>query len=137
MKPLLKLIFLLVITWGTCDLALARCVHTNSFKATIKVSKCEEQEPGKIFIEGELTEVLGINSKFSDVKPVPSKGKRYLFYKGLSRLVPTLNGGYKSRDIGYCREKRKQVSLKGVISYPCCDASYAFCERPVDFLIDG
>jgi hypothetical protein len=96
----------------------------------------KNKSPARFFIEDELTEVLGINLKISDVRPVPSKGKRYLFYKGLSRLLPTLNGGYKSRGIGYCREERKQVSLKGVISYPCCDASYAFCERPVDFLID-
>ena len=131
-----KLIFLLVIAWVTCDAALARCVHTNSFKATIKVDKCEEKEPGKIFIEGELTEVLRINSNFLDVKPVPSKGKRYLYYKGLPRLVPALSGAYKSREIGYCRDKEKYASLKGVISYPCCDANYAFCERPVDFIID-
>lgn len=136
MKPLLKLISLLVIAWGTCDVALARCVHTSSFNATIMASKCEEQEPGKIYIEGELNEVSSINSKFSGVRPVPAKGKRYLFYKGLSRLIPAPGGRYKSREIGYCREKGMQVSLRGVISYPCCDANYAFCERPVDFLID-
>jgi hypothetical protein len=101
----------------------------------VKVNECDEEDPGSIFIEGELLSVSKMDTMAAELGSPPAKGQRYLFYKSLPPLVRDAKGAWQKRKLGYCREKKANSVLTGVLSRPCCDANYAFCKRPVDFLI--
>ena len=136
MKASTKAGFLLALMLGSLNDSFARCVASASYVATLKVNKCEEPKPGQVFIEGELLSISKIGKAVSELQKVAVKGDKYIFYKGLSPFVHSLNGQLKTREFGYCKDMEKQSVLKGVISRSCCDALYPWCGQPVDFLFD-
>jgi len=136
MKAFMKGGFLLALMLGSLNVSFARCVASASYIATLKVNTCEEAKPGQVFIEGELLSVSKIDKTVSELQNVPVRGNKYVFYKGLSLLVRSSSGQFQAREVGYCKAMEKQSVLKGVISRPCCDATYPWCGKSVDFLID-
>ncbi len=121
--------------FGMSNVSSAKCLPSASYLAAVKVNECDEEDPGNIFIQGELLSVSKRDAMPAELGSPPIKGQRYLFYKFLSPLVRDNKGALQKRKFGYCKETKTNSILKGILSRPCCDANYAFCKRPVDFLI--
>ncbi|MCG3204584.1 MAG: hypothetical protein KCHDKBKB_01299 [Elusimicrobia bacterium] len=121
---------------GSTHFALAECLPSASYIAAVKVIQCEEDEPGEVFISGEIRNVIKMKGTVPELQSVPAKGQQFLFYKFFPPLVRDHTGKLQKRTRGYCKSMKHGAILKGIISRPCCDANYAFCKRPVDFLLN-
>ena len=109
----------------------ARCLLTPSYKATVKILECRETKAGEVYIYGEIASIEG-----EDETSKPSKGKRYRFYKGLSLLVRNGMGKLKNREATFCEENKVESVIDAILSTPCCDANYVWCDGEVNYLID-
>ena len=118
----------------------ANCLHAPPLEAKIKMVSCEEKTAGEIFIYGTLIEVAETERPvYESLKfPFPKTGANYRFYKGLSPFKRNWLWQLKPRDADYCDSLTPGTVINGLITRPCCDANYVWCDpkKSVEFMID-
>jgi hypothetical protein len=115
--------------------ASARCLESPSYAGSVRVLACEEAGPAAIFIQAELTEVSALNRKIPETLTTPKKGDKLLVFISQPPLIRGPSGNLQPRKPSHCKGYARNTTITGTLIRPCCDANYAFCQRPVDFIM--